>query len=70
MAKETATSRWPKIVQGMIDDVERTTAQIQDGVQQVEGISIQRALIQMKNEILCDAPLRYVSPFDSEFPLR
>lgn len=60
MAKQTAATRWPGIVQDMIYDVGQTVARMHDGPQQAEGFAIQRALKQMKDEMLQNEVLRYV----------
>ncbi|KAJ9634662.1 Hairy/enhancer-of-split with YRPW motif protein 2 [Coniosporium tulheliwenetii] len=52
MAKQTATTRWPKIVQGTIDDVGQTAAQSSCAAQREESFAIQSALKEMKDEML------------------
>lgn len=61
MAKETAAHRWPKIVQGMIDDVQATCEL--DGCsmeKKDEGQSIIKKLTNFKDNIASDASLLYV----------
>ena len=60
MAKQTAATRWPKIVQGMIDDVWDTMAQMSPGPQRAAGSKIQRALHEIREGIEKDSALRYV----------
>lgn len=58
MAKQTAESRWPKIIQGTIDDVGKTAAaEDVDEQKRVEGIAIQIALKDMKKRIEQNEPL-------------
>lgn len=52
MAWATARTRWPKIVQGMVDDVQLSTAASPSSKHSKEGHDIQSALQQLKNEIL------------------
>jgi damage-control phosphatase, subfamily III len=61
MARETATTRWPKIVQNMIDDVEATFGQSDIPEQIEEGRRIQATLRIMKCEIMQDKPLQCVN---------
>ncbi|KAG7293622.1 hypothetical protein NEMBOFW57_003676 [Staphylotrichum longicolle] len=61
MARETATTRWPKIVQNMIDDVEATFEQSDIPEQIEEGRRIQATLRIMKSEIMQDKPLQCVT---------
>lgn len=61
MAKQTAESRWPKIIQGTIDDVGKTAAaEDVDEQKRAEGIAIQIALKDMKKRIEQNKPLTYV----------
>ncbi|KAB5542542.1 hypothetical protein GE09DRAFT_924314, partial [Coniochaeta sp. 2T2.1] len=57
MARETATTRWPKIVQNMVDDVEQSLGQFDNPAQIEEGRRIQATLRIVKNEIMQDKPL-------------
>lgn len=57
MANETATSRWPKLVQGMIDDVCITSAELPSSSALEEIKSIQRKLQEIREEILRDDTL-------------
>lgn len=57
MAQQTAVTRWPKIIQGTIDDVGETAADL-DKEKQAESISIRIALKEIRNEIEQDKPLR------------
>ena len=59
MAKQTAATRWPGIVQDMIHDVGQTAAQMPDGPPKSEGHAIQMALKTLKDEIQQDKPLQY-----------
>lgn len=61
MARETATTRWPKIVQNMIDDVGATFEQSDIPEQIEEGRRIQATLRIMKSEIMQDKPLQCVT---------
>jgi hypothetical protein len=59
MAQETAKSRWPKIVSGMIDDVEVEIANSRDGLpRRAEGRAIVHQLHTLKEDIKNDATLR------------
>lgn len=58
MAKDTATNRWPKIVQGMVDDVAETAATAVDRAQQEEAVSIQASLKEIKDDMLQNRVLR------------
>lgn len=60
MARETAITRWPKIVQNMIDDMEETFRQSDNSEQIEEGRRIQATLRIIKNEIMQDKPLQCV----------
>ncbi|KAK4141686.1 DUF89 domain protein [Dichotomopilus funicola] len=57
MARETALTRWPKIMQTMIDDVETTFSQSENAEHVGEGRRIQASLRIMKEEIMGDKPL-------------
>lgn len=57
MARETAHTRWPGIVQDMIRDAERN-AETAPEAQKAEASSIVRSLAQLKNDIVNDAPLK------------
>ncbi|KAB5536269.1 hypothetical protein GE09DRAFT_1006503, partial [Coniochaeta sp. 2T2.1] len=57
MARETAITRWPKIVQNMVDDVEESLGQFDNPAQIEEGRRIQATLRIIKNEIMQDKPL-------------
>lgn len=61
MAKQTAESRWPKIIQGTIDDLGKAAAG-EDVAQQkrAESIAIQIALKDLKQGIEQNKPLTYV----------
>ena len=59
MAAETAATRWPRIVQDMVDAVAQA---MQDGSiapeKRKEGDNIVQGLKQLKDDITQDAPLR------------
>lgn len=57
MAQQTANTRWPNIVQGMIDDVEKTAATT-GPLQQDAARTIVQSLSKMKDEIADDQALR------------
>jgi len=67
MARETAVTRWPKLVQSMVDDVSETLGLAQSGC--VEGChvdvgrQIQRALQILREDIIQDRPLQWVFLF-------
>ena len=71
MARETAVTRWPKLVQSMVDDVDETLrlgeSGCMEGCQIDEGRHIQRALRTLKEDIIQDQALRWVFPFFSVF---
>ena len=59
MARDTAMSRWPKIVQRMIDDIERTQDESSKACSaRAEGMSILIALTLLKTDIMKNAVLR------------
>ncbi|KAF3031747.1 hypothetical protein E8E12_001324 [Didymella heteroderae] len=58
MAKDTASNRWPKIVQGMVDDVAETAATSVDRAQREEALSVQASLKEIKDELLQNRVLR------------
>lgn len=59
MARDTAMSRWSKIVQRMIDDIERTQDESSKACSaRTEGISILIALTVLKTDIMKNAVLR------------
>lgn len=58
MAKDTASNRWPKIVQGMVDDVAETAATSVDRAQREEALSVQASLKEIKDEMLQNRVLR------------
>lgn len=64
MARETALTRWPKIVQSMLDDVTETLqlgeSESLKACQINEGRHIQRELRILKEDIIQDQPLRCV----------
>lgn len=61
MAKQTAESRWPKIIQGTIDDLGKTAAaEDVDEQKRAEGTAIQIVLKGIKTGIEQDKPLTYV----------
>jgi hypothetical protein len=60
MARETAITRWPKIVQNMIDDVEETFGQSDSPEKIEEGRRIQATLKIIKEEISQNKPLQCV----------
>ncbi|KAH7142949.1 hypothetical protein B0J13DRAFT_636779 [Dactylonectria estremocensis] len=60
MAQETAKSRWPKLVQGMIDDVCITGAELGPTPAFEEIKSIQGKLQRLKGEIISDDKLRHL----------
>ncbi|KAG8670815.1 Hairy/enhancer-of-split with YRPW motif protein 2 [Fusarium poae] len=57
MAQETAKSRWPKLVQGMVDDVCETSAELPPSPALDEIKSIQTKLHKLKDEIISDDEL-------------
>jgi len=57
MAHETAKSRWPKLVQGMIDDVRVTGAELAPSRALDEINSIERSLRRLREEITGDDQL-------------
>lgn len=57
MARETATTRWPKIVQNMVDDLEESFGQ-SDKEHVEEGRRIQATLRIIKGEIMQDNQLQ------------
>lgn len=62
MAQETANSRWPKIVSGMIDDIGVEIAVSSNSLpRRDEGREIVQQLNALKEEIKNDAHLRYVA---------
>lgn len=61
MAKQTAETRWAKIIQGTVDDMGETAAMEDiDDQTRVESIAIQIALKNIKNEIIKNYALTYV----------
>lgn len=58
MARETAITRWPKIVQNMIDDLEESLGPPDFPDQIEEGRRIQATLRIIKSEILQNKPLQ------------
>lgn len=60
MARETAITRWPEIVQKMIDDMEESFGQsdVQEKIE--EGRRIQATMRIIKNEIMQNKPLQCV----------
>lgn len=61
MASETARSRWPKIVQSMIDDVEQTFKERPSaGLRFRDGLRILDLLKQLRAEIEQDQLLMFV----------
>lgn len=59
MAQETAKSRWPKIVSGIIDDVELEIEASKNCLpQRAEGRAIVHHLHTLKKDIESDAALR------------
>ena len=58
MAQVTAATRWPKIVQDMIEDVGETARLSHEPEVKAESLAIQIALKDMKNEIQQNKPLR------------
>ncbi|KAF5233961.1 hypothetical protein FANTH_12357 [Fusarium anthophilum] len=57
MAQETARSRWPKLVQGMVDDVRATGAELATSRALDEIDSIARSLVRLREEITGDGQL-------------
>lgn len=58
MARDTALHRWPKIVQGMIEDFEESlNGASDDSEAKKEGLNILTALVKMKEDIASNAPL-------------
>lgn len=61
MAKQTAETRWAKIIQGTVDDIgETAVAEDVDDQKRAESIAIQIALKNIKKEIEQNKPLTYV----------
>lgn len=61
MAKQTAETRWAKIIQGTIDDIgETAAAEDFDSQKRAESIAIQIALKGIKKGIEQNKPLTYV----------
>lgn len=59
MAQDTAASRWPRIVQDMVDDLEESIAEAADRpAAQAERASIRDALVALRDEIARDAALQ------------
>jgi len=58
MARQTALTRWPKIVQNMVDDMEDTIGQTEDAGKSEEGRRMQATLKIIKHEIMHDKPLQ------------
>ncbi|KIW15106.1 hypothetical protein PV08_07893 [Exophiala spinifera] len=58
MAQSTAATRWPKIVQDMIEDTGVSSRLSQSPEAKAESLAIQIALKDMKNEIIQNKPLR------------
>ncbi|KAG9620389.1 DUF89 domain protein, partial [Aureobasidium melanogenum] len=63
MAQQTAITRWQNIVQGMIDDVEKTAATAEP-LQQDTARTIVQSLSKMKNEI---AKKQALSPLNTAY---
>jgi len=61
MAQETATTRWPKIVQGMVDDI-REEAETSGPAWKDEAGKIMDALSELKSDILQNRGLRALQP--------
>ncbi len=60
MARDTALYRWPKIVQGMINDVQERSHWVDHGEgAEMERLGILAALRQLKSDIESNEPLRY-----------
>ena len=66
MARDTATNRWPKIVQGMVDDVVETAVESSNAAQREEAVAIQAALKEIKNEMLQNKVLQYSLTLSAE----
>jgi len=60
MAKQTAETRWAKIIQGTVDDIGETAAEDVDDQKRVESIAIQIALKDVKKAIEQNKALTYV----------
>jgi hypothetical protein len=61
MAKQTAETRWTKIIQGTVDDMGETAAMEDiDDQKRVESIAIQIAFKDIQNEIKKNYALTYV----------
>lgn len=58
MAQQTAASRWPKIVQGMIDDFGEKATTASDAQKLAESIAIQISRKEIKNDMEQNKPLR------------
>ena len=56
MAMATARTRWPGIVQNMVDDVKQS---VTDGGDETEGENIVKALEQLKGDIESDKALKW-----------
>jgi hypothetical protein len=57
MARETALTRWPRLVQGMIDDV-TATAKISVKLRESEAEELITQLMSLKDDIIADAALK------------
>lgn len=62
MAKQTAETRWAKIIQGTVEDIGQTAAEDVDDKKRAESIAIQIALKDIKKNIEQNKALTYV-PF-------
>lgn len=58
MAQATAKTRWPKIVQGMIDDVQQTIDESKSEQQVAQGPSIIKGLQKLKDDIVGNEELQ------------
>ncbi|KAH7175069.1 uncharacterized protein B0J16DRAFT_273343 [Fusarium flagelliforme] len=66
MAQETAKFRWPKLVQGMVDDVCETSTELPPSPALDEIKSIQTKLHNLKDEIISDGELSMLEEDGSE----
>ncbi|KAL2005218.1 hypothetical protein VTN00DRAFT_2428 [Thermoascus crustaceus] len=58
MAQQTAASRWPKIVQGTIDDIGKTATAANEAQKLAESVAIQNSLKEIKNDMEQNKPLQ------------
>ena len=68
MAQETAKTRWPRIVNDMVEDVQQTVREAElTSVNKEEGVQVISMLESLRDEISGDAPLSpFINPPDSD----